>query len=153
MKKIEARYYLYTHWGVGNRLKDIVEHKERTGPDLKNKPVFAYLDAARGSLHKLLSETESVLYLFFDPGWKLALKPKRDPPEEVQLREAEDYSQAVLHLFAGRFSPRVRILDVVQLNGFIKALRKRHPEFIFRWFLGEEGKAAYDSPKAVEAFI
>jgi len=152
----EALYELYTHWGVGNRNEDIEEweRRERNHEWLMSQPVITYLHAARESLDDLLRNTHGVLNVFFDPGWKLALKPDLDLDERRHMEQARAYSDAVLSSLSGVFfqSP-VKILNVATVAPFIRALHKRHRSVIYRWFVGETGEGAYDSPKVVEAFF
>ncbi|MFY9825068.1 MAG: hypothetical protein WAM82_27065 [Thermoanaerobaculia bacterium] len=153
---VVGQYLLYTHWGIGNRPTDIdAWEQEKKNSERLDAPVCRYLIEVHDSLIELLNQTDGVLVLFFDPGWKLALKPWPTDAERKELERAEKYSVEVGALLAGIFSgsSRVHIVTVRELRDFIVGLLERDRPELYRWFVGETGEGAYDSPKVIEAFL
>lgn len=154
-----ARYWLYTHWGVGNKAEDVDRwntHRADAGW-VPSQPVCKYLADAKEQLNSLLDETDGLLLAFFDPGLELSLRTDLSPVEVARLGLQEEYAQRVATSVATTFprdqGSRVIFLTVGSLKNFIHELRDREQRTIYRWVLGERGIGAYDTPKVIEAFL
>ncbi len=143
----------------------LTDGSRENGGDRVDFALFAHWDSAREEsqmtrlldgkteLERLLepeSGPQGVLFLWVDIGWVHTIEGV------VETQDERDDIRMVSHEIPralGNLSRRLRLITAPDLRSLLNYLRTRVGEQVFRWFVGEEGRPKYDSPKVVEAFI